>query len=60
MTVVSLLRMNTFLVPTRDVQVASFVSPVPYFDPSTGRLTPSGGGPMTLPVLLHSTLVHAQ
>lgn len=59
MVVVSLLRVNMF-VPYADEQVASFVSPVPYFDPSTGRLTPSGGGPMTLPVLLHSTLVHAQ
>lgn len=44
--------------PCRCEQVASFVSPVPIFDPQ-GKLGPSGGGPMTLPMLLHSTLANA-
>lgn len=44
--------------PCRYEQVASFVSPVPIFDPQ-GKLGPSGGGPMTLPMLLHSTLANA-
>ena len=40
-------------------QVAKVVTPSPYVDKATGQVGPSGVGPLSLPLLLYSTLANA-
>ena len=41
-------------------QVTNLLTPSPYVDPATGKVAPSGIGPLTLPVLLRSVLEAAK